>query len=171
MAYGMEDGAVPGGADSSTRLIAYAAAPHFLPISIPTAHPGLDRRWPPSAFPELDCVRDRLPSHVVAAVEHRAAEIGVGAERVLIASGFMDEDHYVYALARSLGLEYETFDGRERACCSLPDQRLLLAAEVGLLPLIIDGEEVFVLAPRSARHFIDLVARYPKARFRLTSSA
>jgi hypothetical protein len=102
MAYGMEDGAVPGGADSSTRLIAYAAAPHFLPISIPTAHPGLDRRWPPSAFPELDCVRDRLPSHVVAAVEHRAAEIGVGAERVLIASGFMDEDHYVYALARSL---------------------------------------------------------------------
>jgi hypothetical protein len=90
---------------------------------------------------------------------------------VLIAAGFMDEEHYVYALARSLGLEYETFDGRERTCCSLNDERLLSAAKVGLLPLIIGGEEVFVLAPHPARQFIELVARYPRTRFRLTSSA
>jgi len=106
MAYRNGDDAVLGRTDSSNkRLSAYAAPPRFLPISIPAIHPGLDRRWRPSAFPELDCVRDRLPSHVIAAVEHRAVEIGIGAERVLIASGFMNEDHYVYALARSLGLE------------------------------------------------------------------
>jgi hypothetical protein len=62
------------------------------------------------AFPELDCVRDRLPPAVVAAVERRAIETGVGAERVLIAQGFVAEESYLQLLARSLGHTFETFD-------------------------------------------------------------
>jgi hypothetical protein len=132
---------------------------------IPAVRTGTD------AFPELDCVRDRLPSSVIAAIEQRAAEIGIGAERVLIAAGFMDEDNYIYALSRSLGFEYEMFEDRERTCCPLGDQRLLLAAKVGLLPLIIADKEIFVLAPHSVRRFLDLLAYLPNAQFRLTSSA
>jgi hypothetical protein len=104
-------------------------------------------------------------------VTRRAAEIGVGAERVLIAAGFIDEDTYAYALSRSLGFEYETFDGCDRASCPLDDAQLLEAAKTGLLPLVIDNELAFVVAPRSVRKFVDYVAFHPRAHFRLTSAA
>jgi len=102
MAYGSGDGTVLDGADSNTRSRARNALSVFSPIDIPAIRNRTHGRRPANVFPELDCVRDRLPSRVIAAVEHRAAEIGISAERVLIAAGFMDEDHYVYALARSL---------------------------------------------------------------------
>jgi len=171
MAYGSGDGTVLDGADSNTRSRARNALSIFSPIGIPAIRNRTHGRRPANVFPELDCVRDRLPSRVIAAIEHRAAEIGISAERVLIAAGFMDEDHYVYALARMLGFEYETFDDRGRGCCPLNDQRLLLAAKIGLLPLVIDDEEVFVLAPHSVREFVHYLTFHPRVRFRLTSSA
>jgi hypothetical protein len=126
---------------------------------------------PRSAFPEIDCLGDRLPRKTLAAVERRAIEVGVGADRVLIAAGIVDEDSYTDALAHWLGLEYETFEHRNRKSCPLDDRHLMTAARTGLLPLIIDGEFVLVLAPRSVREFLDYADRHPNVRFRLTSAA
>jgi cellulose synthase/poly-beta-1,6-N-acetylglucosamine synthase-like glycosyltransferase len=171
MAYGTEYGADRGRTEVGRASYRDDAAVFVLPRSPPADRIGSGRPRRQSAFPELDCVRGTLPPHLIAAVEHRASEIGVSAERVLIAAGYMDEDNYVYTLAKSLGLAYETFDDRDRLSCSLADDRLLLAARVGLLPLTIDGEEEFVVAPSSARQFLRSFALGPHARFRLTSSA
>jgi cellulose synthase/poly-beta-1,6-N-acetylglucosamine synthase-like glycosyltransferase len=124
-----------------------------------------------SAFPEIDCVRDRLPLNVIAAVERRAIETGVSADRVLVAAGIIDEDRYLHALSRWLGLAYETFADRRRESCPLDDQQLMEAAKTGLLPLIIDGELVFIVAPRSVAQLVDQAAAHPHLQFRLTSTA
>src|SRR5438309_1209395 len=55
-----------------------------------------------SAFPELDCVSDRLPPETLAEAKRRAVQVGVGAERVLIAAGLIEEDSYLVALAQWL---------------------------------------------------------------------
>jgi hypothetical protein len=123
-----------------------------------------------SAFPELDCVRDRLPLRDIMAAERRSIAIGVSAERVLITAGLIDEDSYVRALAHWLGLEFETLQHRDRASCPIEDDRLLEAASTGLLPLLAEGELVHVVAPRSARQLIDGMMLYPRMRMRLTSS-
>lgn len=170
MAYGRGDGAVLDRIGVNTPARAHDASLFVLPRAI-SDHSGIASHLAQGAFPELDCIRGRFPPRLIAAVEHRASEIGIGAERVLIAAGFIDEDNYVYALSKSLGFEYETFDDRDRASCPLDDQRLLLAGAVGLLPLIISDEEVFVLAPHSVRQFLESVAFLPNAHFRLTSAA
>jgi hypothetical protein len=124
-----------------------------------------------SAFPEIDCIRDWLPLDVIEAAEQRAIAIGVGAERVLIANGVIDEDRYMRALARWLGLGYEPFEHCDRAACPLDDQQLLEAAKTGLLPLAIGGELVFVVAPRSVPRVVDYVLANPRLQLRLTTSA
>lgn len=124
-----------------------------------------------SAFPEIDCVRDRLSLGIVAAAERRAISLGVGAERVLIACNIIDEETYITALARWLGWEFETFERRHRGSCPLDDARMIAAAQFGLLPLTIDGAVQIVVAPRSVRQLIDYAARHPRHRFRLTSAA
>jgi glycosyltransferase XagB len=124
-----------------------------------------------STFPEIDCLRDRLPLNLVAAAERRAIEIGVGAERVLIAAGVIDEDRYVDALSRWLGIGHETFEARRRDACPLDDYQLVEAAKTGLLPLRIAGELVFVVAPHSVPRFVDYASAHPRVQFRLTSTA
>ena len=69
--------------------------------------PGLPARSKIPNCPEIDCVRHLLSRTELALVELRAAEAGVGADRVLIADGLIDEETYVAALAASLGLEFE----------------------------------------------------------------
>src|SRR6476660_6011043 len=108
-----------------------------------------------SAFPELDCVRNRLPLRVLAAIERRAIEVGVGADRVLIAAGICDEDSYMMALAAWLGLDFETFDEDSRATCPLDPRQLVEAAKTGLIPFVIDRQLAVVVAPRSVRQFVD----------------
>ena len=131
---------------------------------------GLGRTTRRSPFPELDCVRDRLSLGVVAAVERRAIQLGVGAERVLIAAGFIDEESYLMALAQWLGWDYEDFSSRSRESCALDDDQLIDAARTGLLPLVIDREPSFVVAPRSVRHLLDYARNHPRLSFRLAAS-
>src|SRR6478672_9113013 len=76
-------------------------------------------------FPELDCVRNRLPPRIIAAAERRAADVGVSADRVLIASGIIDEDSYMMALARWLRIDFETFADRELTDCPLNRYQLI----------------------------------------------
>jgi hypothetical protein len=109
-------------------------------------------------FPELDCLRGLLSPATLAAAEQRATNIGVGAERVLVATGIVDEDRYIEALAHWQGLPNETFEHLTRQSCPLDDRQLVLAARTGLLPLHIDGALSFVLAPRSVREFLHYAA-------------
>jgi hypothetical protein len=59
--------------------------------------------------------------------ELRAAEGGVGADRVLIAQGAIDEETYLKALTRQLGIGFEHLDAKPREACPLGDERLLAA--------------------------------------------
>ena len=105
-------------------------------------------------FPEIDCVRAILDPGVAKAAEQRAGRLGVGADRVLIASGAIDEDEYLRALARHLGAAFEPLDGTPRSACTADDDRLIEAAAMGLLPLRVDGKPCVAVAPRgvAARH-------------------
>ena len=125
-------------------------------------------------FPELDCVRKHFSPRVLAEAEQRAAAIGTGADRVLIAAGKLDEETYLRALAEKLGLAFETLDGVPRDQCPIDSERLIDSATSGLLPLVIDDGLTVVVAPRgtAARRILRLVEDNPDqaARFRLTSA-
>ena len=127
----------------------------------------------PSRCPELDCVRHRLPRATIERAERRAAELGVGADRVLIAEGAIGEDRYLEALAASLGLDYEVLDDLPREACPLGDDELLDAASAGLLPVVERGQLFWVVAPRNlaARTLTERAGREPRLRLRVTSNA
>src|SRR5882672_9637421 len=86
--------------------------------------------------PELDCLRNRFSREHLARAEQRAAEIGVGADRVLIAAGALSEEAYLHALAENLGARFEPLDRVPRRLCPLDDAWLIEAAKVGMLPLV-----------------------------------
>jgi hypothetical protein len=129
----------------------------------------------PSDFPELDCIRGRIADTVIAAAQVRSAELGVSADRVLIASGAITEEAYVRAFAESCGTAFEALDQTARAACPLPDERLIEAVSAGILPLRQDGDLVFVIAPRGTatrcltRFFAS--GGYARERIRFTSAA
>ena len=127
----------------------------------------------PLCFPETDCVRALLPADTIAAAQERAARLGVGADRVLIAGGTLSQDGYARALAQTLGTDFEPLDGVPRALCPVDDERLIEAARAGLLPLAIEGELCLVVSPRgtAARRIAVLTRDDPALarRFRFTS--
>lgn len=129
---------------------------------------------PAEDFPELDCVRDRLPLTTIAAAERRALVVGVTADRVLITSGLLTEEVYVRALAQSLGLAFEPLETPERTACPISDERLIEARAAGLLPLTENDELTLVVAPRgvAARRLYTIISGAPelRRRIRLTSS-
>jgi len=134
---------------------------------------SVDAAAEPSSYPELDCVRARFSSRALRATEDRAARLGVGADRVLIASGTIGEDDYLHALGHGLAVPFETLDAIPRALCPLSDERLIEAAAGGVLPLMLDGELRLVVAPRGvgAGRLAALIVEQPAlaARFRFTS--
>lgn len=145
MAYRGLDGAVidrPAGKDWAGRPVAPSIVPAVPGDGARDARPLLPR------CPEIDCVRHLLPPGILAVAELRAAEVGVGADRVLIAQGLIDEETYVEALAHWLGIAFEPLDHRPREACPLADEHLIEAVNVGLLPLAADGESHLVVAPR-----------------------
>ena len=52
--------------------------------------------------PEIDCLRHLMPPALLAAAELRAAEIGTGADRVLVTEGALTDADYVRALSPSI---------------------------------------------------------------------
>jgi cellulose synthase/poly-beta-1,6-N-acetylglucosamine synthase-like glycosyltransferase len=127
------------------------------------------------ACPEIDCVRGRLAPGIIAWAERRAAGLGIGADRVLVSAGALSEEDYLGALAVFLGIAFAPLDELPRGACPLADERLMEAAAAGLLPLMLDGEFVWVIAPRNlaARTLTRLLTLHPKLapRIRLTSTA
>ena len=124
--------------------------------------------------PEIDCVRSLLAADTIAAAERRAAALGVGADRVLIAAGELGEEAYLRALAAALGVAFEPLDDTPRALCPLNDERLIESAAAGMLPLAIGDELYLVVAPRgaAARRILRLIEENPARarRFRFTSA-
>jgi glycosyltransferase involved in cell wall biosynthesis len=109
--------------------------------------------------PELACVRHLLPAEVLAAAQERAAAVGVGADRVLIAAGAIGEEDYLRALGERLGVGFEPLDDLPRRLCPLEDERLLEAAHTGLLPVSEGDDLTLVIAPRgtAARRILQLI--------------
>jgi len=101
------------------------------------------------ACPELDCIRHLLPPGLIAAAELHASEVGVGADRALIAADIISEEAYLAALTGSLGIPFEPLDDLPRAACPLNDERLIEAAAVGILPMTVAGNLEYVVAPRA----------------------
>jgi cellulose synthase/poly-beta-1,6-N-acetylglucosamine synthase-like glycosyltransferase len=133
--------------DGEDVWTAPAAAPSIVP-TLPRSRGhdhSADSSKPPC--PELDCMRHLLPAGVLAIAALRAAEIGTGADRVLIAWGIVSEESYSRALALYLGVPFEPLIERAREQCPLPDARLIEAANSGMLPLMQDGALNFVVAP------------------------
>jgi cellulose synthase/poly-beta-1,6-N-acetylglucosamine synthase-like glycosyltransferase len=124
--------------------------------------------------PEIDCLRALLPAGVLTAAAARAATIGVGADRVLIASGAITEEAYLHALGEALGVAFEPLDGIARDQCPVDDARLIESAAAGLLPLAAGDAIYLVVAPRgtAARRIMRLIDDDPaRARqFRFTSA-
>jgi cellulose synthase/poly-beta-1,6-N-acetylglucosamine synthase-like glycosyltransferase len=124
---------------------------------------------------ELDCLRRVLAPELLGAAEARARELGIGADRVLIQQGVIDEEAYLQRLAFHTGIATENFSGIDRRDSPLLDQQFTQAAEFGLIPLWQDGRWVLTLAPRrlAARTLCRLVAEYPglTERVRLTSAS
>src|SRR4051794_26001555 len=117
-------------------------APAATPSLVPTfpndnREPSHPRPGTPSLprCPEIDCVRHLLPPSLAAIAELRAAESGVGADRVLITWGLISEETHVTALAASLGLEFEPLFNTPREHCPLSDEQLIESANTGMLPL------------------------------------
>lgn len=142
-----------------------------------------ERDDPEFSCPELDCLRGRLPTDVLAAAGQRAGRVGTGADRVLIATGAIDEETYLHALGDRLGIAFEPLDDVTRRQCPVSDRRLAELAGKGILPLIpkdkasasADGPVTVVVAPSGfgARHLVRLIAQDPSAtvNLRLTSKA
>jgi cellulose synthase/poly-beta-1,6-N-acetylglucosamine synthase-like glycosyltransferase len=134
----------------------------------PTDFPGLDR------CPELDCAAHLLPPTTIAAARARAAALGVGADRVLIANGHLNEETYLRALGESLGVAFEPLDDVTRARCPVDDDALIESAAAGLLPLSDGGNLAVVVAPRerAARRLVALLQSNPTLarRFRFTTA-
>ncbi len=130
-------------------------------------HPDVRRGI--SSCPELDCVRHVLPPGILSAAEWRAGRIGVGADRVLIAAGYIDEAVYLRCLAAFIGVGFSRLNTLRRSMCPLPDERLLEAPAAGFLPVSSARGLCYVVAPRGleARRLIALVRAKPQLRSRL----
>jgi hypothetical protein len=124
--------------------------------------------------PELNCVQALLSRGAIEDAAHRAAALGVSADRVLIAAGTLSEEVYLRALAATLGAAFESLEETPRALCPLNDERLIESAAAGILPLSINDEPTLVVAPRdtAARRILQLIDENPaRVRlFRLTSA-
>ncbi|MGN6307944.1 MAG: glycosyltransferase [Xanthobacteraceae bacterium] len=114
------------------------------------------------AAPELDCLRDYYAPDLLRAAAERGRLIGIGADRVLIQWGVLDEASYLSHLAAHTGVSIDTPADTFRSDIPLPSEHLPHVVQHGLLPLRRDGEYLLGIAPRI------LTARW-LSRFAFTS--
>ncbi|MFN3348442.1 glycosyltransferase family 2 protein [Pseudorhodoplanes sp.] len=103
----------------------------------------------------------------------RAAEIGTGADRVLVTEGAIADRDYVRALARHYGLVVEPLERLPRSACPADDKTLISGLARGTLPISANHGLIWVIAPwhLSARLLIATLQRYPAMRSRLRIAA
>ncbi|HEY4203530.1 MAG TPA: glycosyltransferase [Xanthobacteraceae bacterium] len=156
--------------------------PHFLAEMYSLPHAGLGPQAPSNDMhphdegpaSELDCLRQVLAAPLLIAAEARSRDVGIGADRILIQWGVIDETAYLQWLSRHTGIPLAERQEIARADIRLHEPHLPHAAEHGLLPLRSDDALLWGIAPRgfSARHICRLSVTYPDmaARLRLLST-
>lgn len=154
--------------------MAFQEQTHGFSPGHPAARARRDLRVVPSGpCPEIDCLRDRLPPHTIAAAEERARTLGVGADEVLIAHGIVTEDEYVAALAASLGTSVDPLDLATRMACPFDGSKLIEGIRNGSLPQQVGSERSYIFSPRGihARLMVQYLTlnREVSARPRLAS--
>jgi hypothetical protein len=132
--------------------------------------------WPPPGHAyELDCLRGLMPPGLLASAEARAAELGIGAEQVLIGWNAIDEETYLSRLSRHCGGGVEDFAHLRRQDCPLADSQLKYSAQHMLLLVRSPRGIDYVQAPMglAARRLVELCKRFPhlKQHVRLTTRA
>lgn len=135
-------------------------------------HPGeqwreaTDRQSEAIAAPELDCLRGVLSPALLQAAARRARDLDIGADSVLIQQGLIEEEAYLRYLARRLRLGFEDFGAFDRADCPLEDAQISSATATGIVPLRVDGELIWVVAPRhlASHRLCGLLDDYPDTR-------
>jgi glycosyltransferase XagB len=141
----------------------------WAPANVKASEANGDQR----GFPEIDCLRLLLPAKVLGNAEARAAHLNIGADRVLIASGIIDEETCLRNLGAALSIKFESLRDVPRALCPLTDCRLIACDSNGLLPLVVNDLKILVLAPREtqARWLTRAIQENPSLakHFRLTS--
>jgi cellulose synthase/poly-beta-1,6-N-acetylglucosamine synthase-like glycosyltransferase len=132
---------------------------------------GLVRPRRLSLSPELDCLRAHIAAPVLEAAERYANTVGVGADRVLIADGTIDEEDYVAALADWIGVAFDPLD--PHAAKPAAESDILNADASGMLRVEADGRQFAVVVPRglAARRLCQLARQQRVPDLHLTSSA
>jgi cellulose synthase/poly-beta-1,6-N-acetylglucosamine synthase-like glycosyltransferase len=124
--------------------------PRFLADMYGLSRTSNDNRQPvrePGPFRELDCLGGVLAPDLLEAAVQRARTLDVGAERVLIQWGVIDEDAYLERLAFHLGATAGwPHDLKNRVEVSTRD--VPHAVEHEMVPLDADGQDVLAIAPR-----------------------
>ena len=139
--------------------------------------PGNDnRREQPEPVPELDCLIGVLSPKQLADAAARARQLGTGADRVLIASGAIDEVSYLQYFARHTGIAIETFADIAASDLALSrDDQIHHAARIGMVQIRCGDDLVVVIAPRhlAARTMARAVTTDPGmvTRFRIAATA
>lgn len=130
---------------------------------------------PADAVPELDCLRDYFAPDLLQAAAERGRLIGVGADRVLIQWGVLDEASYLLHLAAHTGVRLDAPSDTFRSDIPLPSEHLPRVIQHGLLPLRRDGEYLLGIAPRilTARWLSGFAVKSPDVikRLRLLPTA
>lgn len=126
---------------------------------------------------ELDCLRQVLAAPLLIAAEARSRDVGIGADRVLIQWGVIDEAAYLRRLSFQLGVSFGPRFNTSHADFFLPDTQLRFSAQQGLLPFWRNGRLMLAVAPRgfAARQlcrrfneggdFADRICLVPTAQF------
>ena len=136
-----------------------------IPAGPALPRPGNDNRpgTPPPAA-ELDCLIGCLPWTLLQNAAARARDLDIGADRVLIAWGAIDEATYLTRFARHTGISIETFsDWGMSDAVSLRDDQVRSAAQAGLVQIRRGDDLLVVIAPRrlAARELMRAIANDP----------
>lgn len=160
MADGEMQGAVADRSEAKLWLSATADTPSIVPEAPGDSGAGPRPPRREVTCPEIHCIQDRLSDGMLAAAQRRADDLGVGADRVLLTTGLIEEEDYVQAFAASCDVMFDPLTDTPRSACPLADDRLIESAAVGLLPLQVEDELVLVVAPRAgaARRLTNLLA-------------
>jgi hypothetical protein len=123
---------------------------------------AVDDRSDREPAPELDCLRTVLAPGVLDAAARRADLLDIGAGRVLIQSGIIDEQ-------ANLDIERDDLVSWDRRDTPLADHQMPFAAASGLMPIRHNGELAWAIAPRrlAARILSGFAIDDPRLRLRL----
>jgi cellulose synthase/poly-beta-1,6-N-acetylglucosamine synthase-like glycosyltransferase len=120
-------------------------------------------------------LRDYFAPDLLQAAAQRSRLIGVGADRVLIHWGVLDEASYLQHLSAHTGVQIEAISDTLRSDIPLPSAQFSRVVQHGLLPLLRDGEYLLGIAPRilTARWLSRFALKSPDVikRLRLLPSA